>query len=97
MSLAIDHAIVNILFKNLNDPEFKDHYTLDEINSELYEFEGARIDGITAEGTGELLETQFHMRYSDYLVSMHCSRHDELEDGTGARISEFLQLSSVVS
>jgi hypothetical protein len=95
MSLAIDHAIVNILFKNLNDPLFKDYYTLDEINAEFIEYEGAKVE-ITRNGSDEILPAQFHMRYVDYLTSLHCSITEESGDDPNIFINEFLQMSTVV-
>lgn len=95
MSLAMDHAIVNILFKNLNDPLFKDYYTLDDINAEFIEYEGAKVE-ITKNGSDEMLPAQFHMRYADYLLSLQCSIVEVMEDDSDMRINEFLHIATVV-
>ncbi len=94
MPFLAEHICTNILFKNLNDPSFKDYYTLEEINEELIELEGAKIE-FKFESEEDVKPMRFCMRYSDYLKSFKFCSFIEHEDEIRARTHDFMRLALV--
>ena len=94
MPFLAEHICTNILFKNLNDPSFKDYYTLEEINEELIELEGAKIE-FKFENEEDVKPMRFCMRYSDYLKSFKFRGFIEHEDEIRARTRDFMRLALV--
>ncbi len=94
MSFLTEHVCTNIMFKNLNDPSFKDYYSLEGINEELLELEGAKIE-FKFESEEDVIPMRFCMRYSDYLKSFKFRHYVEHEDEICARTRDFMKLALV--
>lgn len=94
MSCMTDHMCKSILYKNLSSPQFKDYYTLDEINEELIEYENITIepygeDGLTVTGV------RFHVDYRSFLFTLNRLFEDTSDKSTADRIYRFMELSMV--
>lgn len=88
------HMAMNVLYKNLRDSSFKDYYTLDEINQELNDVDGAEIT-FRSDKTNKEVKPKFHIKYTDYLQSIPSYRSESLPDNAELRVAKFITLSRV--
>ncbi len=95
MSNTIDHMCINILYKNLNDPGFKDYYTLEEINDELNDYEDSKIATVF-EADEKVKRVYFHMNYRDYVSTLRSYKFSCLADASVARTRDFVKMAMVV-
>lgn len=94
MSGMTDHVCMNILYKDLSSPHFKEYYTLDEINQELREIEGSEIE--PHNGQGEVLtNVTFHMSYSSFSQTLNPVFEADGEEAIADRIYRFMEMSLV--
>ena len=94
MSNTINHMCMNILYKNISDPKFKEYYTLDEVNEELQLYEDSMISPVF-EDKGKEKDLYFHMNYRDYLFTLDSYKYMGLPDPSSARACGFMDMALV--
>jgi hypothetical protein len=93
-TLITDHVCKSILYKNLNSPEFKDYYTLDDINKELMNYEKMEIQPCDKNGK-VLKDVRFHLNYRSFLFTLNRALEDTSDASSCQRIYRFMELSMV--
>lgn len=94
MSGMTDHVCMNILYKVLHSPHFKEYYTLDEINQELKEFEGSEIEPHDDKGQ-VLTNVTFHMSYRSFLFTTNQVFETTEDESVCDRIFRFMEMAIV--
>lgn len=94
MSGMTDHVCMNILYKDLHSPHFKEYYTLDEINQELKEFEGSEI-GPHDDNGQVLTNVTFHMSYRSFLFTTNQVFETTEDESVCDRIFRFMEMAIV--
>ena len=94
MSGMTDHVCMNILYKDLNSPRFKEFYTLDEINQELREFEGSEIEPHNDQGE-VITNAVFHMSYKSFMHTLNPVFETTEDESKCDRIFRFMEMSLV--
>lgn len=94
MGYLNDHVRTNILYKDLSSPDFKEYYTLEEINEELMEFEGGVLE--PQDECGQVLtELRFHMSYKSFLFTIKQTFDTAINENTHSRVCRFLEMARV--
>lgn len=92
MGYLNDHVRNNILYKDLSSPDFREYYTLQEINEELREFEGGVLE--PQDDCGQVLtELRFHMSYRSFLFTFKPMFNTAADESFECRLSRFLDMA----
>lgn len=94
MSGMTDHVCMNILYKDLSSPHFKEYYTLDEINQELKEFEGSEIEPQNDKGE-VITDAVFHISYRSFIYTLNPVFETTEQESVCDRIFRFMEMSLV--
>lgn len=94
MTGMTDHVCMNILYKDLSCPKFKEYYTLDEINKEMMEYEDTSIEPYDDSGQA-ITDVVFHMSYRSFLFTVNQLNETTEEESVLGRVYRFMDMARV--